>query len=1555
MKSVPHRLVLFASLLTLSSVVIGCLYWAVGDNGEVAETPRAASREQDKNLAVKGQQLLAPPLWDGSVSLQALPLTTEARSRALGAGWIASTRMVGADALKPGELVTFPMEAGVDLVARVEASTNDHQRLRVSGRLAQGRTGSFVMSWNSETGVEGQVLDHDRRIAYQFKQQDQRVIVAKLGLGEILCEGIPREPNSLPTRPEATRGARALMAVPALDSKPDAAGVLYLDFDGEVVTDPYWNGGVTIFAAPAMMDGDLMTAEQITDVWKRVAEDFMPFNVSVTTIRSRYDNAPVGNRMRCIQTPTSDAAPWSGGVAYLKSYRAHFYNSAFRDDIPCWSFNDNTPAIMAMTISHELGHTLNLRHDGDSLNTYYAGHGSGNLFWGPIMGAPFGARITQWSKGEYPGANNQEDDLLITKNVLEEANSSVNGYRADEAGGSIATAEELGIMSTISKHGVIHSSSDRDFYEFRTAGGMLTVTTLLANEPNLDPRISVVNSSNAVLASSAISPSSLGATLSVNLAMGTYFLVIEAGERIPVLGNPGFTKYSSIGAYQLSGTYVPLPEIPLLVTDPEPLTVVREGATVTLYGAVLSNSKVTYRWRKDGSILPGKSSPSLTFKPANYTHSGSYVLEAENDAGLVVSNPAVLEVNYKPVFNLHPTTAIQSLPAGTSTTIEVAAHGTGALIYRWQKNGIDIQGNPSAATAALELPGLDWFDSGNYTCVCTNDFGSTTSKPAKLAITSAPVFTSGPASIMPVARNSTFTLRNTTVGNATIRYQWFKGDAPIPGATKSSLTLTKASEASHEGSPYFVRATNIHGSNDSSPVTIDVQEPPAVVISGPASINSVAGASEALSVEATGTSTLTYQWYQNNQLLLGQNQPVLMFPSLHWTHRGIYKCVVTNAVGRATSKNMTVTLASPAVILSPPASIKLPTKGKGTLKVVAGGTPTLRYQWLKDGNPIPGAVKSTLVLSNASPLSEGSYQVDVLSTLDMMPERSAAAVVEVENPPVISLHPFTTYAPIGGTATLVGAATDESAPVLRYQWYKGKQLLAGETNPAITLNSLTLAAAGSYHLVISNDVGKASTKSAVLYVQTPPQVVTHPASRRHYEHDTVTFSVKATGTATLKYAWYHNDGPAIPGATSAVLTLKNVPASAEGTYYCIVSNKVGTAHSLPAILELDPVPAPTFTSFSPGLAAVGHRVRISGTNLNWTTNVKLGQTNCSFVKVNPEEVLITVPSGARTGKLTVTTYGGSFTTPDNLVITSGLTNDHFANARILVGSSTAASGSNAQASFEYDEPFFWQGKTVWYRWRCPASGSYTLNSNRMTFGHVVQIFSGSSIENLVERNLTYWYFDLDGDLYWSGPSTWNAIVQQEYFFRVDGVNYDSFSPYTGSINFTISRTASSSQAYAGVSDQPLSGQPQEASPLEFELPQGSGGSGTFQAVFDAGKDSPGFQWKALAEDGTTLFALEFDPALSAITGRDRDGKETATAQIFSGSGIYDMEVAIDPTSQTWSVLLNGQPVLAPLSWLGEGTSADLILDHLSLQALGKSPSRLPRVLSAQWMNLVAPN
>jgi hypothetical protein len=87
---------------------------------------------------------------------------------------------------------------------------------------------------------------------------------------------------------------------------------------------------------------------------------------------------------------------------------------------------------------------------------------------------------------------------------------------------------------------------------------------------------------------------------------------------------------------------------------------------------------------------------------------------------------------------------------------------------------------------------------------------------------------------------------------------------------------------------------------------------------------------------------------------------------------------------------------------------------------------------------------------------------------------------------------------------------------------------------------------------------------------TPVTIQTQPATTTVIETGVISLSVAAQGTPPLQYQWTHA-GTNIPGATSATLTLTNVPLDAAGEYQVTVSNAAGPVPSAVATLTVTPI------------------------------------------------------------------------------------------------------------------------------------------------------------------------------------------------------------------------------------------------------------------------------------------------------------------------------------------------------------------------------------------------
>src|SRR5262249_56909642 len=106
---------------------------------------------------------------------------------------------------------------------------------------------------------------------------------------------------------------------------------------------------------------------------------------------------------------------------------------------------------------------------------------------------------------------------------------------------------------------------------------------------------------------------------------------------------------------------------------------------------------------------------------------------------------------------------------------------------------------------------------------------------------------------------------------------------------------------------------------------------------------------------------------------------------------------------------------------------------------------------------------------------------------------SSVATLSVLFPVSITSQPKNVAMTNGGTASFEIEIT--GSPPVRYQWlFQGTNLLAGETNPVLTLPNISPAHAGAYTVEASNDLGAARSVAATLTVLLPPTILVQPQS-----------------------------------------------------------------------------------------------------------------------------------------------------------------------------------------------------------------------------------------------------------------------------------------------------------------------------------------------------------------------------------------------------------------------------------------------------------------------------
>jgi hypothetical protein len=552
------------------------------------------------------------------------------------------------------------------------------------------------------------------------------------------------------------------------------------------------------------------------------------------------------------------------------------------------------------------------------------------------------------------------------------------------------------------------------------------------------------------------------------------------------------------------------------------------------------------------------------------------VLARRATAWLVILLPALTVLSSgvaaaDPTITTQP--ASQTIASGTTATLSVTASGTPVLLYQWYigPSGTTTSPIPGAIGPSYTTPALT--STTSYWVRVANLIGHLDSNTATITVANPPTITTQPSS-QTIVSGATATLSATASGTAPLSYQWYIGASgtvtnPISGATGDSYTTPALTSTTS----YWVRVTNSAGHVDSSTATVTVITPPRITTQ-PASQTIVSGGTATLSVTASGTAPLRYQWYIGSSGSLtdpigGATARTYTTPAL--TSTTSYWVRVSNTAGTADSDTATVTVITPPTMTTQPASQTIVLGAAATLTVTASGTLPLTYQWYIGAsgattNPIGGATDSSYT---TPPLTDTtSYWVRVSNTAGTADSNTAS--ITVVTLPTITTQPADQAFVSGSVATLsVGVV---GTPPLSYQWYLGPSgtttnPIAGATGSSYTTAAVTSTT--SYWVRISNGFGIADSITATLTVVTPPAITTQPAAQTIASGRAATLSVTASGSG-LSYQWYLGTSGTttnpISGATGSSYT---TPALTSTTSYWVrVSNVLGTADSSTATMTV---------------------------------------------------------------------------------------------------------------------------------------------------------------------------------------------------------------------------------------------------------------------------------------------------------------------------------------------------------------------------------------------------
>ena len=547
-----------------------------------------------------------------------------------------------------------------------------------------------------------------------------------------------------------------------------------------------------------------------------------------------------------------------------------------------------------------------------------------------------------------------------------------------------------------------------------------------------------------------------------------------------------------------------------------------------------SSGAITYSYISGPATLAGST--------VTITGVGSVTLQASQAA-----NGNYAAATATTTFAVTPATPTLAFPIASQTygvapfTVTASSASSGTITYSNISGPATLSGSTVTINGVGPVPlQASQAANGNYAATtATSSFSVAALNPNIVFATITPK-TYGVAP---------FTVSATSASSGAVTYTVTSGPATISGST---VTLTGAGTvvlgASQAASGNYGVAT--------ASTSFNVAPLAPTITTPPASQTIVVGQTATFTVVATGSPTLTYQWYENGNPISGATSISYTTPAAVIGYTGSrYSVVVTNTAVSATSSKAKLTVNTVPLAINLVGTPSAPPYNTSSTLVptFSGGTAVI-------GSTGPGSSDIT-----GSAVSGNSYPTPALTaaktyTLTVTGTGGNTDTISFTVTPTgVTISPIApagqTMAP--GSQTFTAVATGGATNTLKWTASGGSITSSGGvwTSPN-TAGTYTITAT-------SNDELSVFVKTTVTV--SAPVVVTQPASLNLCAGTSGTLSVVAN--YAVSYQWYQGI-TLIPGATSSSYFIASASPTDAGNYTVVITNPAGSVTSNAATVSV---------------------------------------------------------------------------------------------------------------------------------------------------------------------------------------------------------------------------------------------------------------------------------------------------------------------------------------------------------------------------------------------------